>query len=173
MELKPTIDISAHNEEAFRNDLVRYLLEIKPTIAIKESFIRACRNGHIDIVRYLLEVKPTIDISAEDEEAFRWACEKGHVDIVRYLLQLKPTIDISANNEEAFITACRYDNIYIVRIISNINPFKYQYHTGTKFITPHISLGLRDCDKCYQKTCEELVFLPWIDEIKHYVFQMM
>ena len=129
----------------------------------------------MQIIRYLLEIKPTIDISANNEEAFILVCSNGHIDLVRYLLEFKPTIDISANNEEAFRNACRYGYLEIVSIINNVNPFKYQYHTGTntKVITPHISKGLRDCDICYHKACEKLLFLPWIDEIKHYVFQMM
>ena len=73
-EWKPTIDISAGNDYAFRI---------------------ACINGHIGVVRQLYEWRPTIDISADYEYVFRNACRNGHLDVVKQLLEWNPNLNIS------------------------------------------------------------------------------
>ena len=104
--LNPTIDISAHNEQAFRYackkghlEIVRQLYEWRPTIDISAqdeyAFILACYGGHLEVVRQLYEWKPTIDISASGEYAFRYACQNGYLEVVRQLYEWKPTIDLS------------------------------------------------------------------------------
>jgi len=118
IEWKPTIDISALDEYAFRAacynghfEVVRQLYQWKPTINISTNdeyaFRVACKNGHLEIVRQLFEWKPTLNISARNEYAFRYACENGNLDLVRQLIEWTPTIVNSAYFEDAFGKACR------------------------------------------------------------------
>ena len=57
MSIKPSINISAFNECAFRC---------------------ACQNGYKGVAEWLLNIKPSIDISVENEYAFKSACINGH-----------------------------------------------------------------------------------------------
>ena len=67
--IKPDINISAENDEAFRE---------------------ACSYGHTDIAKWLLLIKPDIDISVENDEAFREACLNGYTDVAKWFIELNP-----------------------------------------------------------------------------------
>jgi len=63
LQVKPTIDISADNEYAFRS---------------------ACTGGHLNVAQWLLQVKPTIDISAFNERAFGSAFAFGYLNVAQW-----------------------------------------------------------------------------------------
>ena len=58
LSLKPDIDISSHNECAFRS---------------------ACKNGHLEVAKWLLSIKTDINILIQNEYAFQFACQEGHL----------------------------------------------------------------------------------------------
>jgi len=103
--LKPTIDVSAGNECAFRG---------------------STENGHLEIAQWLLSVKPSIDISSENEYAFRWSCRKGYLNIAQWLLSVKPTIDISAELDCAFRGSCRNGYLNVAQWLLELQPDKYE-----------------------------------------------
>jgi ankyrin repeat protein len=105
LQIKPAIDISAYNEEAFRG---------------------ACSNGHLHVAQWLLQIKPTIYISAQNEYAFRWACVNEHLNIAQWLFQIKPTINISAYNESAFRYACYNGDLNVAQWFVSLRPDKYK-----------------------------------------------
>jgi hypothetical protein len=106
LEIKPDIDISANNEEAFYN---------------------ACYNGSIETAKWLLEIKPDINISVNNDYIFRECCYGGNTDvtIIKWLLEIKPDINIEANNHEAFKNACKNNAIEIANFLISLNPKKY------------------------------------------------
>ena len=75
----PTINISANDEEAFRN---------------------ACECGHLLVAQWLLSVKPDINISAMDDSAFINACWGGHLLVVQWLQTLKPYLYVINYNDD-------------------------------------------------------------------------
>jgi len=68
-QMKPTIYISAYNEQAFRY---------------------ACEKGHLELAKWLVSIKPDIDITANNDQAFRESCEEGHVTTAQWLESLFP-----------------------------------------------------------------------------------
>ena len=64
--IKPTIDVSANNEYAFKN---------------------ACENGHLEVVKWLLSIKPDINI---EEETFYNSCSYGFLSVAKFLWRIKP-----------------------------------------------------------------------------------
>jgi hypothetical protein len=69
LQIKPDIyiNISVHNEYAFRN---------------------ACAKGHLHVAQWLLQVKPDINISANNKEAFHYAKKNGYLDVYEWLQSL-------------------------------------------------------------------------------------
>ena len=94
LSAKPDIDISAHNEWAFRI---------------------SCIYGHLEVAKWLLSVKPYIDISAENEFAFRLSCSHGHLEVAKWLLSLKPDIDISARHDYAVRSSCNNGHLEVAK----------------------------------------------------------
>ena len=88
LSAKPDIDISAHNEWAFRI---------------------SCIYGHLEVAKWLLSLKPDIDISAGYEGAFRSSCEKGHLEVAKWLFSIKPNIDMTNKQKVALISL----NVYL------------------------------------------------------------
>jgi len=169
-KLNPTIDISAHNEQAFRYacskghlKVVRQLFEWKPTIDIsaqgENAFRSACYNGHLEVVRQLFEWKPTIDISAWDEEAFRQACYNGHLKVVKQLYEWKPTIDISKFNQ--------YRSLLLSLGITLPNTLtKELIHEGETLQCPIcMDIIQNECllTKCGHKYCEKCI-IQWLEK---------
>ena len=105
--------------------VVKWLVEIIPTLNISayddEAFRLACSGGHLEIAKWLLALKPTINISAIDEEAFLSACIIGNLELAKWLLDINPTINISIKNDSAFLTACFSFQINIVEWLVSIN----------------------------------------------------
>jgi ankyrin repeat protein len=109
LQMKPDIDISAHNHVAFRGacekgrlDIAKWLLQMKPNMDISDfnnGFYWACSEGHLEVAQWLLKKKPNINISANDEIIFRLACYHGHLAVVKWLLKVNPNIGISFDNE--------------------------------------------------------------------------
>jgi hypothetical protein len=64
--VKPTIDISALNEDAF---------------------IWASSFGNLKVAQWLLKVKPTINIMVKCGYAFQKTCAEGHLETAQWLLQ--------------------------------------------------------------------------------------
>jgi hypothetical protein len=69
-QIKPDINISADNDEAFRY---------------------ACKSDHIVMAKWLYEIKPDINISADNDEAFRFVCLHGHLNMAQWLCDLLPS----------------------------------------------------------------------------------
>ena len=101
LSAKPDIDISAHNEWAFRI---------------------SCIYGHLEVAKWLLAIKPDIDISAHDEYAFRSSCEKGHLEVAKWLLSIKPDIDISARHDGTFRVSCIYGHLEVAKWLLSLKP---------------------------------------------------
>ena len=78
LQVKPNINISAENEDAF---------------------CMACENCHLDVCQWLLQQKPTINISAYNELAFREACINVHLHIAQWLQSLKPYLYVIEYDE--------------------------------------------------------------------------
>ena len=105
---------------------------------IDATFIRACREGHLDIVKYLLTSPDLIkslnidgveykfgqaDIHADNDEGVNLACYYGHLEIIKYLLpskDLKDHADIHADSDDGFILACANNNLDIVKYLLNL-----------------------------------------------------
>lgn len=174
---KPTINISAEDEYAFRYacrngylNVAQWLLQIKPTINISAkndyAFKWSCSFGHLNIVQWLLQMKPTINISASEEYAFREACSNGHLNVAQWLLQIKPTIDISAKNEEAFIRSCINWHLNVAQWLVSLRPDKYKimlngYGDIDYEITKQLNIiGTKEvsetetCPICYLTVCD-------------------
>lgn len=100
--IKPTIDVSAYHEYAFRN---------------------TCKNGNLDIAKWLLQIKPTINISVLDDYTFNATCTYGHLNVAKWLLEVKPTINIFSYN--IFIYGFRNEHLNIAKWLQTIAPFKY------------------------------------------------
>jgi hypothetical protein len=84
LQIKPNIDISSTNEEAFRG---------------------ACEYGHLKVAQWLFQIKPDIDIFARNEEAFCNACKNEHLEIAEWFVTLKPDIySIDVNLDTGLIT---------------------------------------------------------------------
>lgn len=111
--------------------ILKWLLEIKPDINIsannEQAFYNACYNGSLEIAKWLLEIKPDINISIDNDYIFRNSCNGIYTNesTIKWLLEIKPDINIEANNHEAFKNACEYDAIKIIRILISLNPTKY------------------------------------------------
>jgi hypothetical protein len=108
LQVNPTFNVSANNEEAFR---------------------LACKNGKLEIAKWLLQVNPNINISSNNEEAFRWACGNGYLMVAQWLLQVNPTINVYAKNHFAFrysiIYGRRNNNYEVVKWLNKMCPNQY------------------------------------------------
>jgi ankyrin repeat protein len=100
LQICPTINISANNEQAFRY---------------------ACIEGYLEVAKWLLQVCPNIHISAYNEEAFRWACVNGHLEVAKWLHQMKPYLYVIEYDENGKI------NNYHIRSKEEANWQKRKY----------------------------------------------
>ena len=66
LSIKPDINISAKDEDAFKS---------------------SCSYGHLEMAKWLLSIKPDINIFAQYEYAFRSSCNNGHLEVAKWLLQ--------------------------------------------------------------------------------------
>ena len=107
-------------------DLTKKILEINPTIDIsandEEAFVGSCCRGHLDICKWLFEIKPTINISIRNNEALYYACWHGHLDVAKWLYEINPTINISAYNYDIFKLAYDHGHLEVARWLFEINP---------------------------------------------------
>jgi ankyrin repeat protein len=104
-------------------EVVRYLLnhtdlvkdEEEFKIYLKNAFLAACMNGHLDIVKYLAtstELKENADIHADSELPFIIASSHANLNIVEYLLfskELKDNVDIHAQNDKIIKMVISYN----------------------------------------------------------------
>jgi hypothetical protein len=97
--IKPTLDISAENNYAFR---------------------MACQNGHIQVAQWLFSIKPTLDISAKHEYAFRLACQNGHLEVAQWIQSLNPNKYVILHVENKKI------NYRIVQTLNKSNTILYK-----------------------------------------------
>jgi ankyrin repeat protein len=106
--------------------VAKWLLSIKPTINIsalnEEVFRWSCSNGQLHVAQWLLSVKPDIVISYFNECAFRWACNNNQLHVAQWLLSVKPDINISVWNENAFRMACHYEDLRVAVWLLFIKP---------------------------------------------------
>lgn len=74
--------------------IVQWLIQVKPDIDISErneqAFRFACDYNHLQLANWFLQVKPDINISAENDEAFCSACFEDRVKIAQWLHQIRP-----------------------------------------------------------------------------------
>ena len=128
LSLKPDIDISSHNECAFRS---------------------ACEKGHLEVAKWLLSLKPDIDISANEEYAFKFACKNGHLEVAKWLCTLNETyyieIDISGRiNTYRYNIKIKYNSIIE---IEEMKECCVCYETATlKTSCQHYG-----CEQCFQQ----------------------
>ncbi len=136
----PYINVSVHDEAAFRGacyrrylEMAQWLLSVKPDINISAdnnfAFHYPCVNGHLEFVKWLLSVKPDINIYIWD---FNIACERGHLEVAQLLLSVKPDIDISYDNNCVFRYTChsylyRADCKYlkVAKWLQTLKPYLY------------------------------------------------
>jgi len=116
--------------------ILKWLLEIKPDINIsvnnEQAFYTACYHGSIEVAKWLLEIKPNINISINNDYIFRECCNgiESNYTTIKWLLEIKPDINIEANNHNAFKNACEYDAIEIANFLISLNPTKYHIKIG-------------------------------------------
>ena len=90
--------------------MAQWLLSIRPTINVSAlndyAFRVTCINQDVEMAKWLYSIKPDIDI----EEAFVTICEEinGNLEFAQWLLSVKPDIDISAQNNRAFVESCKH-----------------------------------------------------------------
>lgn len=123
-QIKPTMNISANQDEAFQNacicgnlPLVKWLLEIKPTIDLL-----ACKYRNLEVAKWLIDVIPKHHIkyisTQIDKQAFQLACERGDYNLATWLLQINPTIEITL---DIFIMVCANGHLNIAKWLLKIN----------------------------------------------------
>ena len=134
LRLYPDINISVHNEDAFRNacyygylEVAKWLLQVKPDINNEMAFRCACVKGHLEVAKWLLQVKP--DINKSYQAAFHLACEYGHLEVAQWLISMKPDINMSAYNHYAFRTACVHGSLVreleVAEWLQSLKPYLY------------------------------------------------
>jgi len=74
--------------------IAQWLLQVKPDINISErneqAFHFACDFGHLHIAKWLIQVKPDINTSALKDLAFRCACFEDRTEVAQWLCQITP-----------------------------------------------------------------------------------
>lgn len=74
--------------------IMQWLFQVKPDIDVSEkneqAFHLACDFNHLHIAKWLLQVKPDINISALKDIAFRCACFEDRTEIAQWLYQIRP-----------------------------------------------------------------------------------
>lgn len=137
LQIKPYIDISYDNENAFRTactnghlEIAQLLLQIKPNIDISAennfSFVRACYYNHLEVAQWLIQIKPDIDISVKNDFTFSRACANGKLEIAKWLLSIKPNIDIFAEDSYAFNLACINGHLEVAQWLEKICPDNFK-----------------------------------------------
>ena len=155
-QIKPSINISANNEEAFRFachsghlQVAQWLYEIKP-ISIKNRNINIIERVSRWLYYFIIQNNCVLNISAENEFAFRGACTNGHLEVAQWLYQIKPTLDIS---EEAFRNACYGGHLEVAQWLYQIKP----------------TLNISECNEyAFQCACGNghLLVAQWLYQVK-------
>ncbi len=104
-----------------RLDVLEFLLSkewVKPLIDVtlhdNEAFKAACEYGNLNIVKYLVtspNINKEVDVHTEFDAAFRRACQNGNLDVIDYLLsssELKTKVDIHTDDDSGFISAIEH-----------------------------------------------------------------
>jgi hypothetical protein len=140
-EIKPTLDISAKNEFAFRF---------------------ACQNGHLVVAQWLYDLKPTLDISAYNEEAFRRACFNGHLQVAQFIQSLNPNkymiVNVennNGNNDNGY----KNINYKIIQTLNKINTILYKEQLDICPICSETECNLQtSCNHTFCESCIQIWF---------------
>jgi hypothetical protein len=113
-------------------DIAQWLYQIKPTIdisAFQEGAFRwACYKGHLEVAQWLYQIKPTINISAQDEYAFRSACDYGHFEVAQWLQSLTPyyslyyKFDVDTNNQIVSYSTEKLNYEFLKKRFDTVHP---------------------------------------------------
>jgi hypothetical protein len=101
-----------------------------------QSYILACKNGHIDVIKILFS-HDTI-CSYDNFYGICCACEYNHIDIVKYIIEMNPYIDIKASSGisktySPFIVSCEKNNLEIVQYLWENLDIGEDYITGYEY----------------------------------------
>jgi hypothetical protein len=113
LQVKPDINISAQNDEAFKNASSHY-------------------TDNFEVAKWLLLIKPEILNTFDFEENFYIACLDHKINLAKWYIQLNPNLNI---HDISFTYACRFgSNTYteIAMWLHSIRPYHFILVTEKK-----------------------------------------
>lgn len=139
-------------------------------ISLKELFIIACENGHLEIVKYYYTEK---FLRYKDNIAFKLSCKNGHFDVMVFIDSLEWSEPKNYYYKIGFDLACQYNHKKIVKylLLKNNENIYFDMTSGFKNACKNNNLEIAQFIYFKEKniTIEDLQFIFTVCCIRGYV----